>query len=151
MRVNSKRLARAMVRTVSGVQVGKLASIDLDGESGKLIAIRVAPRGVVSGLLSEELVIAWQYVVSMDEEEIIVEDASVHSSAKQFVSNLNASFKSIPSGTHLEPISKIHSGAKTSNFGCNDLQDSSKYHSVFLLILQAFRSKLIHFCLKSDF
>lgn len=84
MVVNSKRLGKAAIRTQSGVRLGTLASVDLDGETGKLVAIRVLAKGPVMGLLSNELVIAWPDIVSMTEREIVVKDAFVPSPATQF-------------------------------------------------------------------
>lgn len=84
MVVNSKRLGKAAVRTQSGTRLGTLASVDLDGDTGKLVAIRVSAKGAVIGLLSNELVIAWACVVSTTEQEIVVKDASVPASATRF-------------------------------------------------------------------
>ncbi len=88
MILNSRRLGKAAVRTRSGARVGNLASIDLDGDTGKLVAIRVLPRGSVGGLLSNELVIAWHLIVSMTEEEVVVEDATVPYAIAQFASKV---------------------------------------------------------------
>ncbi|MEK7116508.1 MAG: hypothetical protein AAB879_03875 [Patescibacteria group bacterium] len=99
MPVNTKRMAGAGVRTKSGIVVGKFVSADLDGDTGKLAAVRVAPRGVVSGLLAKELVIGWQSIVSMTETEIIVTDAWATSTASRFATSFGVAAHSVR--THL--------------------------------------------------
>ncbi len=76
MDLNSKRMTGAPVFTRSGRMLGKLASIDVDADTGHLASIRVSS-GLVKGLLAKELVITWGEVIEMHEEKIIVADASV--------------------------------------------------------------------------
>jgi len=77
MNLNSRALVGTPVRTRSGTPVGKLASLDFEAETGHLAALRVRVRGMVPGLLDDEILVAWSQVVSLDEREIVVEDASV--------------------------------------------------------------------------
>lgn len=77
MNLNSKTLVGTPVRTRSGTPVGKLASLDFEADTGRLAALHVRVRGVVPGLLDDEALIAWSQVVSLDEREILVEDAAV--------------------------------------------------------------------------
>ncbi len=102
MVVNSKRLGKAAVRTQSGTRLGTPASVDIDGDTGKLVAIRVLPKGGVMGLLTNELVIGWAHIVSMTEQEIVVKDASMPSPATQFAANVETAFKPATTGTHFK-------------------------------------------------
>lgn len=77
MVINSKRLVGAVVRTKSGERLGKLTSVDLDADTGRLTTLHVTPYGAVASLLVGDLLIAWSSVYSMAEEEIIVQDAVV--------------------------------------------------------------------------
>jgi hypothetical protein len=43
----------------------------------------VLPRGAIIGLLSRDLVIGWQHVVSMSEKVVVVEDGFVSSAVLQ--------------------------------------------------------------------
>jgi uncharacterized protein YrrD len=76
MNVNSKRLAGTQVVTSAGQLLGKLASLDFDGDTGHLVAIRVST-GLVKGLLSDELVIAWNQIVEITSEKITVTDTAI--------------------------------------------------------------------------
>lgn len=75
MLLNSKTAMGLPVRTKSGIQLGKLASFDLDAETGRLTALHVRVRGMVPGLLDDEAIVAWPQVVTMDDKEIVVVDS----------------------------------------------------------------------------
>lgn len=77
MTVNSKKMAGVPVRTVSGVGVGKVASMDFDAETGRLTSLRVKVSGAMPGLMGQEAFVAWTQIVSMDEKQVVVADASV--------------------------------------------------------------------------
>lgn len=83
MVVNSKQMAKIAVQTRSGVRLGRLASLDIDADTGRLTAIRVSSRGALADLFAGELVIVWQQIVSMTQDAIVVEDASVPYAATQ--------------------------------------------------------------------
>jgi len=83
MLLNSRQLARVPVRTQSGTRLGKLASVDIDADTGRISAIRVIPLGAVIRLLGTELIIGWAQIVSMTTEEIVVKDGSVPYAAAQ--------------------------------------------------------------------
>lgn len=89
------------VRTVSGTPVGKVQSFDLDADTGAFAGIRVIPRGAVAGLLAHEQMIARQSIVSLTEEEVVIEDAFVPYSAAQF-SKIAFSAPASSSGAHLK-------------------------------------------------
>jgi len=74
MRLNSKALGGVPVRTKAGMAVGKLASLELDSDTGRLTALLVRVRGMVPGLLDNELIVAWSQVVTMSDKEILVAD-----------------------------------------------------------------------------
>jgi len=76
MTLNSKQMHGTHVLTRSGQALGKLASVDFDGDTGHLSALHVSS-GLVKGLLSDELVIAWNQVVEITEEKIIVSDTAI--------------------------------------------------------------------------
>lgn len=76
MQVNSKQLVGTHVVTRAGQALGKLASLDFDSDTGHLVAIRVST-GLVKDLLSNELVIAWNQVVEITTDNIIVSDTAI--------------------------------------------------------------------------
>lgn len=76
MNLNSKSLVGTPVRTRSGTPVGKLASLDFEADTGRLAVLRVRVRGMVPGLLDDEVAVAWSQVVSLDQREIVVADAA---------------------------------------------------------------------------
>jgi uncharacterized protein YrrD len=80
MILNSKRLAGTQVMTRAGQVLGKLVSLDVDADTGHLVAIRVST-GLVKDLLSDELVIAWNQIVEMTPEKITVSDTVIPAGA----------------------------------------------------------------------
>ncbi len=77
MLLNSKSLSGLPVRTRAGQAVGKAASADFDSDTGRLSTIRVKTRGLVPGLMDNELSIAWDQIVEITEKEIVVKDGTV--------------------------------------------------------------------------
>ncbi|MFA4954301.1 MAG: hypothetical protein WC641_03250 [Patescibacteria group bacterium] len=77
MLVNTNKLKNVKVRTKSGISLGRLASLDLDADSGHLISLHVRTSGMLPGLMDEEALVAWSQVLSMSEKEIVVTDAFV--------------------------------------------------------------------------
>ena len=75
--VNSKRMANAAVRTEAGTPVGRLVSLEIDADTGKLAAVNVRTPAAVPHLLGRELRIGWNQIVSLGEKEIVVLDAVV--------------------------------------------------------------------------
>lgn len=82
MVINSKSLVGVPVRTAAGQMVGKLASLEIDAETGRISVLRVRVRGMVPGLLDDESFVAWSQVVSMSEKEIVVVDAIAPATAR---------------------------------------------------------------------
>lgn len=89
MTVNSKELANAPVRTESGKGVGRVASLDVDADTGRLVAVRIRS-GVVPHLLDTELLVAWSQVVSLSKDEVIVKDAAIPVGASALAKGLGS-------------------------------------------------------------
>jgi sporulation protein YlmC with PRC-barrel domain len=77
MAINSKQLMNLPVLTKSGIKVGRLASLDIDADSGKLTAIRVRIPGAVPHLMDREIIVNWPQIVSLSEKEAVIADAVV--------------------------------------------------------------------------
>lgn len=76
MIVNSKHLVHVPVKTRTGEVLGKLSSLELDADTGKLVSLLVKVSGV-KHLLDSELMIPWSKIISISEHEIIVADSFV--------------------------------------------------------------------------
>jgi sporulation protein YlmC with PRC-barrel domain len=77
MDLNTKGMQGVTVRTEGGLRVGKVASFDLDADTGRLRLIRVHTPGLVPRLLNDELLVPWVSVRSMTMEEVVINDATV--------------------------------------------------------------------------
>lgn len=84
MYLNTKEMTGVPVRTRSGQSLGRVASFDLDDATGRLVNVHVKTGGIVSGLISDELLISWDAVVELSSEEVVVADASVQKHAHLF-------------------------------------------------------------------
>jgi len=82
MRINSKELHGTPVFTERGISVGKISSFILDADTGKLIEILVSHRGIISGLLSDELIVPWNAIVEMSQERVVILDTSIPAEAR---------------------------------------------------------------------
>ena len=82
MLVNSKKLTGLRVVTKSAAVLGRVASLDIDSESGRIETFRVRTRGLVAGLLEGELMVHWSQVVEMTEKELVVSDAAIPAGAR---------------------------------------------------------------------
>jgi sporulation protein YlmC with PRC-barrel domain len=89
MVVNSRHFTNARVRTRAGIAVGKAASLDFDADTGRLTMLHVRISGVAH-LLDHELLIAWAQIVSISEDEVIVEDAAVPATSGALAKRLSA-------------------------------------------------------------
>jgi sporulation protein YlmC with PRC-barrel domain len=81
MQTSQRRLLGLPVSTRSGYRLGKLTDFIIDSDSGRISFILVRTRGLIPGLMDNELRIAWQQVISFGEKEIIVTDGSAESRA----------------------------------------------------------------------
>ncbi len=77
MVVNSKQLLGLPVFTRSGVHVGKVAGFLIETDTGRLSSLSVKARGLVPGLLDQELAVAWSQVVELTNERAVVEDGAI--------------------------------------------------------------------------
>jgi sporulation protein YlmC with PRC-barrel domain len=84
MRINTKQLMGLPVETEGGASIGKVCSADVETETGRIIAIHAKTRGVIPGLMDEDLLIAWSQIVEITAEHVIVQDATVPEGARVF-------------------------------------------------------------------
>jgi len=108
MIVNTKEMAGVPVVTRSGQPVGKVASFDVDAETGRLAVLRAKTRGLLPGLLSDELLIEWNAIIAFGTERVIVADAAV----KQTHENLARSVAPSPAPTMMSVLGGSASGGK---------------------------------------
>jgi sporulation protein YlmC with PRC-barrel domain len=84
MRINTKQFFGLPVETEGGAPVGKASSADFETESGRMTELHVKTRGVIPGLMNEELMIGWSQIVEITAERVVVADASVPEGARAF-------------------------------------------------------------------
>jgi sporulation protein YlmC with PRC-barrel domain len=77
MLVNSKALHGVPVQTKGGTVLGTVASVDFDSETGKLASLKVKTRGLVAGLFNEELSVAWDQIIEIRTDLVVVRDTTV--------------------------------------------------------------------------
>ncbi len=83
MNLNSRILIGLHVETNSGKAIGKVASIDVDADTGRISIFHVKAGGLVAGLLSDELDVSWDAVIELTAEKLVVADATVPQGATQ--------------------------------------------------------------------
>lgn len=86
MRLNSKAFAGTPVQTRSGQTLGKVASVNFDSESGRLAGICVKTRGLVPGLLDQELFVAWDQIIEITATAVIVQEGTIPVGARALAS-----------------------------------------------------------------
>lgn len=79
MRIHSKRFLGFPVQTQTGTSLGRVSGFEFDTDTGRLTALSVRARGVVSGLLDQDLFVAWPQIVEITETAVIVKDAAMKS------------------------------------------------------------------------
>lgn len=77
MQSRCQKLAGIPVKTRSGEGLGRLVDVSIDTDTGRIDALLVRSRGLIPGLLDQELRITWSQVVSLSPTEAIVVDAVV--------------------------------------------------------------------------
>jgi len=82
MNLQWQQLINLPVRTKSGQALGVLVGFELNGETHEIRVYHVKPRGLIKGLLRQELLIAREQVVSLNQEEMVVDDALVEAAAR---------------------------------------------------------------------
>ena len=80
--LNSKKMLGVSVITRAGRDIGKVASFDVDATTGRLVTLHVKTRGLVSGLLQNELLVSWDAVLEMTEARVVIADAAIAATAK---------------------------------------------------------------------
>jgi sporulation protein YlmC with PRC-barrel domain len=84
MRINSKQLIGLPVETQGGVALGKVGSVDVETETGKIAALHVKTRGVIPGLMDEELLIDWTQIVEITAKRVVVADTAIPEGSPAF-------------------------------------------------------------------
>ena len=97
MVINAKDIHGLPVRTRAGTSVGKVGSVDIETNTGRIAVLGVKTGGFVTSLLGQELDIVWSQIVSLDQKEVVVEDAVVPAKDVARARAGNA----VPSGVHL--------------------------------------------------
>lgn len=77
MDIGLRDLIGLAVRTRSGAAIGKLASFDVDADTGRISLFRVKSGGLVAGLLGDELLVPWASVIELTTEALVVADTTV--------------------------------------------------------------------------
>lgn len=77
MFVNTKDMAGVPVETKSGEHVGKVASFDLDCATGQMVSLHVKTKGLVHGLMADELIVPWTSVLEMTPEKAVIQDGLI--------------------------------------------------------------------------
>ncbi len=80
MQLNTKAMTGVHVKTKSGTAIGKVASFDLDANTGHLSVLHVKTTRLVPGLMDDEVFVPWSAIVSMSEEEVVIQDGVVEES-----------------------------------------------------------------------
>lgn len=75
--VNTKEMAGVPVLSKTGSPLGKVASFDLDPLTGRLMTMRVKTKGLMAGMIADELMISWDAIVEMDQKKVVVIDQAV--------------------------------------------------------------------------
>jgi len=72
-----QNLSNLPVETKSGQSLGMIVGVDIDSETFEVKLFHVKSRGLIKGLLNNELMIAKEQVISIDNERMVVFDAVV--------------------------------------------------------------------------
>jgi len=91
--------SKLLVATKSGIDLGKVASVEIDPLTGKISVFRVSSSHVIPRLLDGEFMIIWNQVIDWQDNTIIVSDTVVPAEAKNLAmvqtptANTGAHFK----------------------------------------------------------
>lgn len=77
MLFNTKDILGLKVETKGGENVGKVAGFDFDGDTGHLQTMHVKHGGMISGLMSDHLLVDWMSILEITPEKVVVADAVV--------------------------------------------------------------------------
>ncbi|GEM_PF-1195382 len=93
--------SKLLVATKSGIDLGRVASIEVDPLIGKISIFHISSSHVIPRLLDEELIVTWNQVIDWQDNIIIVSDTAVPSDIKNLAmaqtsgSNIGANFKEL--------------------------------------------------------
>lgn len=82
MNMNTKDLIGLAVQTRSGTPIGKVVSLDVDADTGRVAIFHVKSGNIVTGLLSDEVMVPWASVIELTPKALIVADATVPAGAQ---------------------------------------------------------------------
>jgi sporulation protein YlmC with PRC-barrel domain len=90
MTINTKEMHGVPVLTEQGISVGRVASFDLEADTGRMKALRVKLPGILTGLLSDELHVPWASIVELGKDRVIITDASIPAEARTVAKRMAA-------------------------------------------------------------
>jgi len=70
-------LINLSVETSSGNALGAVSGVDIETETHAIKSYRVKSKGIIKGLLNDELVISSTQVISIDKDKMVVNDNAV--------------------------------------------------------------------------
>jgi sporulation protein YlmC with PRC-barrel domain len=74
MLLNSKKLIGLKVETKSGDKLGAVRSFDLDADTLEIKTIYARPKSIAKELVSGDLIISRNLIISVDENKVTVDD-----------------------------------------------------------------------------
>ncbi len=83
MTINTKALVGIRVMTRSGRFIGKVASFDFEQETGRMAYMHVKAKGLVQGLIGDELLISWSQIIEITADLVIVADGAISVTTKK--------------------------------------------------------------------
>lgn len=81
MKLSSQQLIGLPVYTKSGKHLGQIVSLSIETDIGQVTHFHVRT-GLISGLWHQELLIAREQVLSIDEDRMVVDDSVAQQQAK---------------------------------------------------------------------
>lgn len=72
-----EKLNNLPVETESGQGIGRVYGLDVETESSLIKNYRVKSKGIIKGFLASELIISRDEVISISEEKMVVNDATI--------------------------------------------------------------------------
>jgi len=70
-------LINLSVETQSGNALGAVSGVDIETETHAVKTFRVKSKGIIKGLLNDELLISSNQVISIDKDKMVVNDNAV--------------------------------------------------------------------------
>ena len=96
MLLRSKDLINLPVYSESGQRLGKISDFEIESSSQNIIKYYVKPESIIKELVSRELVISAQQVISIDKEKMIVEDTLTKETEKEKVQLAKNNVAAVP-------------------------------------------------------